>query len=85
MFCEIGLVGVLLNFSTTIFLIVRKINKNIIVLGIFVSWIVIMLTSASFYRLESLIPLTFMMNITQIKKNEEVIVFNTCPQLIGII
>lgn len=85
MFCEIGLVGVLLNFSTTIFLIVRKINKNIIVLGIFVSWIVIMLTSASFDRLESLIPLTFMMNITQIKKNEEVIVFNTCPQLIGII
>ena len=69
MFCELGLIGVLLNFSCTIFFIMNRIRKNEAILVLLITWFLIMFSSASFDGLASLIPLVFMMHLACAKKD----------------
>lgn len=61
MFCELGIIGALLNFAITIFPIIKYRNKNEMILALLVCWFIIMLTSSSFDELASLLPLTMML------------------------
>lgn len=65
MFCELGIVGVLLNFSLMLFPLLKKQHgkRDLRIIGLIVSVVVIMFTSAAFDSISSLLPLTFALSI----------------------
>lgn len=65
MFCELGIVGVLLNFRVMVFPLLRKpkAHRDLKLIGLIASITVIMLTSAAFDSISSLLPITFALSI----------------------
>ena len=60
MFCELGLVGVLLCFSIIVFPVIK--SHNITAKAILLCWLIIMLSSGSYGTPTSLIPVTMMLS-----------------------
>lgn len=65
MFCELGIIGVLLNFNIVLFPLLKKQQgkRDLRIFGLILTIAVIMLTSAAFDNLSSLLPLTFALSI----------------------
>lgn len=65
MFCELGVAGVLLNFSIMLFPLLKKQfgKRDYRIIGLIVSVGIIMFTSEAFDSISSLLPLTFAMSI----------------------
>ena len=73
MFCEIGILGVFLNFRIMLFPLLRKQNgkRDLRIIGLLLSVIVIMFTSAAFDSISSLLPITFALSLYLNKTRDE--------------